>query len=265
MLVKRMYYLNYIWSFVVNHGYQLVMAIVGCSALWVYGRQKKDQQRNAASLIILQIDDLQDRVQELQSYITDQGLNFTAFYESLLIFDVNYWDKYKNLLVRKIDVKSFNNINKLYQLVTSMQEQQQLVKKLQTQFFFEKEKLMIYWESVFILETLKEVDETYMSSQQFENAVNSPNLGEEQRILLNKLIKQIEQNNPNINMDRFWNAYSSKRKIFWDITNNNALTQYIPLQIESTLRNLLKRYSLLEISGTNGYNVLRKIAKMTDV
>ena len=74
-----------------------LIIIVGLSAFWIYKAQEKSKIQDAASLIVLQIDDLQIRMQEIQSYITEQGLNFSAFYESLLLIDTNYWSKYKHL------------------------------------------------------------------------------------------------------------------------------------------------------------------------
>ena len=107
---------------------------VGLSAVWIYKAQEKSKIQDAASLIVLQIDELQIRMQEIQSYITEQGLNFSAFYESLLLIDTNYWSKYKHLFVRKMDNKSYNNLNKFYQYIC-IQEQQDLLRNLQKNFF----------------------------------------------------------------------------------------------------------------------------------
>ena len=89
-----------------------LIIFVGLSAVWIYKAQEKSKIQDAASLIVLQIDELQIRMQEIQSYVTEQGLNFSAFYESLPLIDTNYWNKYKHLFVRKIDSKSYNNFNK---------------------------------------------------------------------------------------------------------------------------------------------------------
>ncbi len=61
----------------------LGLILVGLSAVWIYKMQEKGKLRDAACMIVLQINELQKRVQEIQSYITNQGLNLTAFYESL--------------------------------------------------------------------------------------------------------------------------------------------------------------------------------------
>ena len=98
-----------------------LIIIVGLSAVWIYKAKEKSKLQDAASLIVLQIDELQLRMQEIQSYITEQGLNFSAFYESLLLIDTNYWSKYKHLFVRKMDNKSYNNLNKFYQYILCIQ------------------------------------------------------------------------------------------------------------------------------------------------
>ncbi len=67
-----------------------LIILVGLSAVWIYKAQEKAKIQDAASLIVLQIDELQIRMQEIQSYITEQGLNFSAFYEALLLIDTNY-------------------------------------------------------------------------------------------------------------------------------------------------------------------------------
>ena len=116
-----------------------LIIIVGLSAVWIYKAQEKSKLQDAASLIVLQIDELQLRMQEIQSYITEQGLNFSAFYESLLLIDTNYWSKYKHLFVRKMDNKSYNNLNKFYQYILCIQEQQDLLRNLQKNYFFVKQ------------------------------------------------------------------------------------------------------------------------------
>lgn len=251
-------------DFFIENWVNLALIIVGLSAVWIYKAQEKGKLRDAASLIVLQIDELQKRVSELQSYITDKGLNSAAFYESLPLIDVNYWNKYKHLFIRKMDNKSFDNLNKFYQYVTSMQEQQELMKNLQKQFFFVKQSAISNWEFSFIVETLKEVFATSVSPQQLQSICTSSQVNSEQEQVIKNLVKQIEQSNPNVDMSRFWGIYQNKRKLLIDITDADSLTAYTPEQISTSLQSLLKQYSLLEISGTEGYNKLRKIAKMTN-
>lgn len=238
----------------------LGLILVGLSAVWIYKMQEKEKLRDAACMIVLQINELQKRVQEIQSYITNQGLNLTAFYESLPLIDVNYWNNYKHLFVRKIDNKSYDSINKFYQYVTSMQEQQELLRNLQRNYFYVKQNAICNVEISFIIETLKEVDCSSVSSNQLQSFFQEVSTASAEK--QSEIFKQIEQNNPDIDMGRFWSIYQSKRKRFISITNGDSLTPYTPEQISSTLQSLLKQYALLEIAGIEGYRTLCKIAKM---
>ena len=253
-------------NFIKDNWVNLGLIIVALSAVWIYKAQEKEKMRDAASLVVLQIDELQKRVQEIQSYITNQGLNLTAFYESLPLIDVNHWKNYKHLFIRKIDTKSYDSINKFYQYVTSMQEQQELMRNLQKNYFFVKQSALCNVEISFIVETLKEVDSSSVSSKQLQELTQDTSVvsNEKQQEILANLIRQIEQNNPNIDMDRFWGIYQNKRRRFIAITNGDSLTPYTPEQISAPLQSLLKQYSLLEISGIEGYRKLCKIAKITN-
>ena len=84
---------------------------VGFVALVVYVIQERRKVSEAASLIILQIEDLQKRIREIGSYITEGVLNDSAFYESQILFKTDYWDQYKHYFIRKLDSFSFNTFN----------------------------------------------------------------------------------------------------------------------------------------------------------
>jgi hypothetical protein len=244
-----------------------LIILVGLSAVWIYKAQEKAKIQDAASLIILQIDELQIRMQEIQSYITEQGLNFSAFYESLLLIDTNYWNKYKHLFVRKIDNKSYNNLNKFYQYVLCIQEQQELLRNLQKNYFFIKQNAISNTEFMYINETLREVEQSIISQEQLQNLINSiPKDGDNgmNQQTISNLIIQLQQKNPNIDVERFWTIYQNKRQLFLNITNGNSLTTYTPAQISTTIQAVLKQYALLEITGIEGYKKLRKMANMTD-
>lgn len=239
-----------------------LIIIVGLSAVWIYKAQEKSKLQDAASLIVLQIDELQLRMQEIQSYITEQGLNFSAFYESLLLIDTNYWSKYKHLFVRKMDNKSYNNLNKFYQYILCIQEQQDLLRNLQKNYFFVKQNAISNMEFMYITETLREVEQSIISPEQLQALINSipkdSDSGLNQQTISNILI-QLQQKNPNIDIERFWTVYQNKRQLFLNITNGNSLTAYTPMQISTTIQAVLKQYGLLEIAGTDGYKKLRNL------
>ena len=94
----------------------------------------------------------------------------------------------------------------------------------------------------FIIETLKEVDCSSISSNQLQSFFQEVSTASAEK--QSEIFKQIEQNNPDIDMGRFWSIYQSKRKRFISITNGDSLTSYTPEQISSTLQSLLKQYVL---------------------
>ena len=222
--------------------------------------------KNAASLIILQINELQVRVQEIQTYVTDKGLNFGAFYDSLPLMDIDYWSKYKHLFIRKMGSKSYNDFNKFYQYIARIQEQQELLRNLQKNYFFLKQNAISNSEFNYIQETLKEVFESAISESQLQELLNLfsklDNSEANKKIIIN-LLTQLKHQTSNFDIERFWKIYNNKRHTFITITDKNeALTTYIPQQILNALQGILKQYALLEITGSEGYKKLCRISQL---
>ena len=120
-----------IFDFLSKNWVNLSLVIVGSFAMIIYKLQERKKIIEAASLIIIQIDELMERLIEIPTYIVNGLLNDTAFYESLILMEQNYWNEYKHLFVRKMDKESYNAINKFYDYVSEIQEQQELVKQMQ--------------------------------------------------------------------------------------------------------------------------------------
>ncbi len=68
-------------DFIGNNWANVLLIIVGSFALATYILQERKKKIDAASLIVLQIDELQERLKEIFTYIVDGKLNETAFYE----------------------------------------------------------------------------------------------------------------------------------------------------------------------------------------
>jgi len=75
------------------------------------------------------------------------------------------------------------------------------------------------------------------------------------------MVQQIAAQNPDFDMNRFWSLYNQQRNWTKSIINQGALTSYTPVQIRISLEKMLKKYSMLEISGTEGYQMLKKTSK----
>lgn len=125
-----------IGRFIGENGLNILLVIVTASAFFVYWVQERRKVSEAASLIVMQVEDLQKRIREIGSYISEGTLNDKAFYESQSILKKDYWDQYKHYFIRKLDSFSFNIFDEFYNCATEILEQQELMKNLQKNYFF---------------------------------------------------------------------------------------------------------------------------------
>lgn len=210
-----------IFDFLCENWVDLSLIAVGLSAFIVYVLQERKKVSEAASLIVMQVEDLQKRISEIGSYIVNGELNATAFYESQPLFKTDYWDKYKHYFVRKMDAYSFNLFEEFYNCASEILEQQQLMKNLQKNSFFTTQQALTQIESSCIMKAMQEASD-------FNNILVS------------------------------YNAEKSKIRA---IINQNALTPYTPTQIRITLESALKKVGFISIIGCEGYKKLKKRAK----
>lgn len=241
----------------------ILLIIVGSFALATYILQERRRKIDAASLIILQIDEFQKRLREISTFIVDGQLNETAFYESLPIMDTDYWNKYKHYFVRKMDAASFTALNQLYEYVSEILEQQMLMKSFQKNSFQITQHILANIESQFIMADLNNAC-TEVTAQNITSAMGNmipQGVSEEDRNTLTEMVRQIAVQNSNFDMNRFWNLYNQQRNWTKSIINQGALTSYTPVQIRISLEKMLKKYSMLEINGTSGYQMLKKTAE----
>lgn len=217
-------------QFIADNWVDILLVFVGTFALVTYILQERRKKIDAASLIILQIDEIQENLREISTYIVDGKLNETAFYESLPLMEENYWNKYKHYFVRNMDATSYGSLNKLYNYVSGVQEQQLLMKSFQKNNFY-----------------LTQANLANMEAQFINNGLSS--------------LFQQSVWNPNFNLEQLWNIYKQQDEQLIYIINKGAFTPYCPIQIHISLDKILKEYSMLEITGTEGYQMLKKISK----
>lgn len=238
----------------------ILLIIVGGLALVIYILQERKKTIEAASLIKLQIDELQEGIAEIDSYIVNGQLNSTAFYESQQLFNEDYWSKYKHYFVRKIDAKDFKTISKLYDYASEIQEQQVLMKSLQKNFFFVCQQAISNLESTEVLKSISfqntsQVLNEYISKLKMKV---STEIDEETVPKVSDLIDEIEKDIiVNINLN---NLSNNKQQIL-SLVNQLYFTSYCPQQIQLSLAKYIKKYSLLEIDGTDGYKKIKKISE----
>ena len=139
----------------------------------------------------------------------------------LPIINENLWEKYKHYFVKKMDSRSYSAINEFYNYALEMQEQQSLMKNMQKNFF------------VLTQNIIANVETQCITTNALQPSYN-------EATCLTELTKQISLLN--------------------GILNKNLLICYTPLQIRLSLEKILSKYSLLEVTGSNGYKMLQKLA-----
>ena len=220
-----------IFDFLSKNWVNLSLVIVGSFAMIIYKLQERKKIIEAASLIITQIDELMERLIEIPTYIVNGLLNDTAFYESLILMEQNYWNEYKHLFVRKMDKESYNAINKFYDYVSEIQEQQELVKQMQKNYFIIVQNALINIESHFVICELMSTYNDNMAQFNFSCSYQTS-----------------EQ-------------YRQAKKHLEAMFNQQCFSRYTPEQIRMSLEKVLKQCSMVTIIGTSGYNLLKKISK----
>ncbi len=223
-----MEYIKFFVNFMQSYS-NILLVFTGLGAILVYWLQKRQKETEAASLIVLQIDELQDKLREISTYIVNKQSNSTAFYESLPLMEDNYWNQYKHYFIRKMDARSYSTLNLLYDYVSEVQEQQLLMKSLQKNHFFALQNSIVNVEMQFIYNNLS------FSS--------------------NQIVPQ------NYDSNLLWNTYNQQRIGLENIINQNTITMYTPEQIRVSLEKILTEWRSLEVIGCDGYRMLSKISK----
>lgn len=254
---------NIAFDFLSKNWVNLLLIVVGAFALLIYILQERRKITEAASLVILQMDELQERIKEIQSYIANGQLNETAFYESRTLFVDDYWNRYKHYFVRKMDNKSYRTINTLYDCATEIQDQQQLMKHMQKNLFFLTQQVLANLETTYIISELNNSMQFPVDLQQIVKALTQTmpqNLEPTQKEAFENLLHQVSNSNKNIDFTTFWNNYNRDRSNIFKVINQNGLTTYTPLQIRLSLEKAINQYALLEVTGCDGYKLLKKVS-----
>lgn len=255
---------NLVFNFLRSNWSDILLIIVGAFALLTYILQERKRVIEAASLVLQQIDELQERIKEIQSYIVNGQLNETAFYESQILFSENHWEHYRHYFVRKMDAKSYRTLNSLYGCASEIQDQQQLMKNLQKNFFFVTQQVLSNLETNYIISCLNSSVRFPVDINQIASGLSDTmpqGLTQEQKTAMENLLRQVSSSNTNADFSPFWNNYRKKQSELTAVINQKGLTSYTPLQIRISLEKALNQYSLLEITGSEGYQMLKRISK----
>ncbi|MFR6290970.1 MAG: hypothetical protein ACLUKQ_05900 [Peptococcaceae bacterium] len=249
-----------IFEFLYTNWLNSALVIVGTSALVVYWVQERRKVSEAASLIIMQVEDLQKRMREIGSYISGGLLNETAFYESQMLYKTDYWNKYKHYFIRKLDDYSFNTFDEFYNCASEVFEQQELMKNLQKNDFFLRQNMLVQIESNSVLQALDICNKNSEIIKEFIE-IFSLEMDNEQKQVIENMLKQLNYINQSTNYDCFWRVHNKNKQDIHMVLNQNAITCYIPSQIKISIENALNKFKSISIIGCAGYTKMKKIAK----
>lgn len=252
-----------VFNFFINNWDKILTIMVGLVAIIIYKIQKRDEKKNAAILIVTQIDDLKDKISQIVELTTNNQLNAAGIYETLDILEENQWNKYKHLFVGSIDIKSLKIINDFYEGVSLIREQLVLSKKLQQQAFFNNQQFLGQDCNMYLIESLNEKDRFNYTG--IKDALNNmPEEGENAKNIKDSLLKIAEiQLPPNIDKTQYMNKYITKTDELKNIFGKQGIfISYLPEQVYITIEKELKKLSHIEIMGCMGYKKIRKISKI---
>ena len=99
-------------------------------ALWQFHAHKRKELRNAVSILLLQINDIEKNIE----YILSEGLingyiQEVPIHYSTIIFEENQWNKYAHSVVGHISQEAFEKIDTFFKVAQRIREQQIYIKK----------------------------------------------------------------------------------------------------------------------------------------
>ena len=106
------------WNYIQNNLTDLLLIVVGLSAVAVYIWQKKDQRCAAATLVKEQIDTIERNVFILKN---DANLGNISVYRSKSILIENHWEHQKHLLVKKLSHSEIETIQRFFDNATQIE------------------------------------------------------------------------------------------------------------------------------------------------
>ena len=247
----------------INIIFNILMVIGGFTALITYILQIKKENKNAAILVVTQIDDLKNKITDIVEIINNNKLDAVSIYETLDILEENQWDKYKHLFVGKIDLNSLRIIDNFYSGVSLIREQLILSKKLQQQSFFNNQQFLGQDNNMYLIQALDNKHSFNITN--IKDALKKlPEENEEKKTVKEFLIEIVETLFPaNIDPTQFMNVYMYKtNELKETFGRQGGFISYLPEQIRVTIDKELSKLSHIEIIGCTGYKKLRKIAKI---
>ena len=252
-------------DFVVDNWVNLLLIFVGAAGFITYFWQDRRRKREAAALIITQIEELKEKLLAINKIFVDNTINEKAFYETLDIINDNQWEKYRHLFIKKIDSYSFKTISQFYECALSIREQLIFVKQLQHQQYFNIQGMLDTNCNNFLMESINNISVT-PNMKELKKIIAEKEIHDEearkQADIFVGMIDELMKANPNYDINQFWKIYDAKKNLLKSIVNSSPYISYVPVQVAETLSKAIKNINSIEIIGCEGYKKIKKISKI---
>ncbi|KOR87597.1 hypothetical protein [Paenibacillus solani] len=126
----------------------IIIFVVGFFVFFLYKNQKKDELKSAANIVVLEIKSIEESLDKLR------GSN--DYYESTPVIEINSWDKYKHLFVKKLDLHHYTTINDFFNQVSRIEQERRILRKQVEVTIFEKAKVLQKQVVMIASETMEE-------------------------------------------------------------------------------------------------------------
>lgn len=118
------------------------------SAILIYKKQKKDEMRNAATIIVMELRSMEESIKSL--------IEIKDFYSSSTpIIAKSEWEKSKHLFVKELDDDDFKVIEEFYSLTRRIEEERIILREVIKISIVEKSKAL-QWEIMKLANEMKE-------------------------------------------------------------------------------------------------------------
>ena len=125
-------------EFINSNGFQTILLFVaGLSIFILYKLQKNDKRKNVATMIVLEIDEIKKNIDVLKLCFNNGFLNDTMMFESSNLIENYSWNKHKNLLIKKLGVYFYSNLEKFFDYAELLALQQKNIKNFQMQNLYQ--------------------------------------------------------------------------------------------------------------------------------
>lgn len=107
----------------------LILFVTVIVSICIYWARKRQELRNAVSILSLQIRDIETNIECLKAEgLIGEQLQERALHYSTVIFEENSWLKYNHIISGHIDLRTYEVIDSFYKTAVKIKEQQMMIK-----------------------------------------------------------------------------------------------------------------------------------------